>query len=133
MSPSGKKKLLICVGLTLQITKGGHSSKNANQEELVLTNMVFYSGLHLWEINAPISCNNICTAFVYSLSVEIGVYNPITTKEILASFKTTTPRVITVCLDLNENMLKFWLNDRRNTNKNIKLPPNSVPKSDADC
>lgn len=39
----------------------------------------------------------------------------------MTSFKTTTPRVITVCLDLNENLLKFWLNDRRNTNKNLKL------------
>lgn len=43
----------------------------------------------------------------------------------LTSFKTTTPRIITVCLDLNENMLKFWLNDRRNSNKNIKLPINA--------
>ena len=43
----------------------------------------------------------------------------------LTSFKTTTPRTITVCLDMNENMLKYWLNDRRNSNKNIKLPPNN--------
>lgn len=50
------------------------------------------------------------------------MYNPVTNKEVLTSFKTTTPRTITVCLDLNENILKFWLNDRRNSNKNIKLP-----------
>jgi hypothetical protein len=30
--------------------------------------------------------------------------------------------VITVCLDINEKQVKFWLNDRRNTNKTIKLP-----------
>jgi hypothetical protein len=42
--------------------------------------------------------------------------------EILTSFKTTTPRTVTVCLDLNENMVKFWLNDRRNQSKNLKLP-----------
>lgn len=39
----------------------------------------------------------------------------------VTSFKTSTMRVISVCLDLNENILKFWLNDRRNANKNIKL------------
>lgn len=27
-----------------------------------------------------------------------------------------------MCLDLNDNVLKFWLNDRRNANKNLKLP-----------
>lgn len=41
----------------------------------------------------------------------------------LTSFKTTTPRVITVCLDLNQNKVKFWLNDRRNSPKDIVIPP----------
>lgn len=59
--------------------------------------------------------------FRYHLFIEVGVYNPVTKKEVLTSFKTTTPRVITVLLDLNENVLKFWLNDRRNQNKTIKL------------
>jgi hypothetical protein len=58
--------------------------------------------------------------------IEIGVYNPVSKKEILTSFKTTTPRTVTVCLDLNENVLKFWLNDRRNSNKNMKLPLNDT-------
>jgi hypothetical protein len=53
--------------------------------------------------------------------IEFGVYNPVTKAEFLTSFKTTTPRTVTVCLDLNENQLKFWLNDRRNPSKNIKL------------
>lgn len=57
------------------------------------------------------SCNDL----------EFGVYNPVTKTEILTSFKTTTPRTVTVCLDLNENMVKFWLNDRRNAGKNLKL------------
>jgi hypothetical protein len=55
-------------------------------------------------------------------SIEFGVYNPVTRTEHLASFKTTTPRTVTVCLDLNDNEVKFWLNDRRNSTKNIKLP-----------
>lgn len=44
----------------------------------------------------------------------------------MTSFKTTTPRVISVCLDLNENQVKFWLNDRRNPNKTIKLPDSGL-------
>ena len=61
------------------------------------------------------------------------MYNPLTQKEILATFKTTTPRMITVCLDLNEHVLKFWLNDRRIPNKNMKLPPNEEATTEADC
>jgi len=34
---------------------------------------------------------------------------------------------VTVCLDLNENLVKFWLNDRRQAGKNIKLRNNSGP------
>ena len=45
-----------------------------------------------------------------------------TKEEVLGSFKTTTPRTITVCLDLNEGLVKFWLNDRRQPQKNLKLP-----------
>lgn len=52
----------------------------------------------------------------------MGVFNPVTKEEVLNSFKTSTMRVITVCLDLNEESLKFWLNDRRNQSKTLKLP-----------
>jgi len=34
---------------------------------------------------------------------------------------------VTVCLDLNENQVKFWLNDRRNAQKTIKLPESTGP------
>jgi hypothetical protein len=55
------------IGLTLKYHKMSSSSKNDKDkqegkdvEELVLTNMAFSSGLHLWEIIAPISCNSMC-------------------------------------------------------------------------
>lgn len=57
-----------------------------------------------------------------TIPIDFGVFNPVTKEEVLAQFKTTTPRVVTICLDLNENQLKFWLNDRRMTNKVMKLP-----------
>jgi hypothetical protein len=98
---------------------------NPEGEELVLTNMGFYTGLHLWEIICPISCNSMRKYLLFNrrdlFNIEFGVYNPVTKSEFLTSFKTTTPRTVTVCLDLNENQLKFWLNDRRNSGKNIKL------------
>jgi len=110
-------------GLTLKYHKASKSEdKKTETEELVLTNMTFASGLHLWEIIAPISCNSIRKSHIFDPFLsEIGVYNPVTTTKVLTSFKTTTPRVITVCLDLNENALKFWLNDKRQANKTVKL------------
>jgi len=51
-------------GLTLRYHKAS-SSKDKKQdaqkeeEDLVLTNMAFYTGLHLWEIIAPICCNSM--------------------------------------------------------------------------
>lgn len=88
--------------------------------------MALTTGLHLWEIIASISCNNLCIhtylILINILYIEIGVYNPVTKTEVLTSFKTTTPRIVTVCLDLNEHLVKFWLNDRRIANKNLKLP-----------
>jgi hypothetical protein len=55
------------------------------------------------------------------------VYNPTSKQELLANFKTTTPRVITICLDLNQNKVKFWLNDRRNPSKDLNVPDGSGP------
>jgi len=44
-------------GLTLSIT---HNHKGqAQEDELVLTNMAFTSGLHFWEVAATISCRNL--------------------------------------------------------------------------
>lgn len=77
-----------------------------------MTNMAFTHGVHTWEIIATISCTNI----------HIGVVNPVSKAELMISFKTTTARVITCCLDFNDGHLKFWLNDRRCSNKKLKLP-----------
>jgi hypothetical protein len=44
----------------------------------------------------------------------------------MTNFKTTTPRVVTITLDLNEKKLKFWLNGKRFTEKD-KLIEGSGP------
>ena len=46
-------------GLTLSITSHSHKGQ-AQEDELVLTNMAFTSGLHFWEVLATISCSNLC-------------------------------------------------------------------------
>lgn len=112
---------MFAVGLTLKYHKTSNSGKDkkeqADAEELVLTSMSFTSGLHFWEFIAPISCNSMrkCSPhpfhfracfpiylFIVSfIIIEFGVYNPVSRVQLLASFKTTTPRVVTVCLDLN--------------------------------
>lgn len=57
--------LISHAGLTLKYHKESSSAKEkgaaniGDAEELVLTNMAFYTGLHLWEIIAPISCNSM--------------------------------------------------------------------------
>ena len=53
--------------------------------------------------------------------LELGVHNYNTKTDALANFKTTSPRTITVCLDLIEGVCKFWLNDLRQSTKTIKL------------
>jgi hypothetical protein len=45
----------------------------------------------------------------------------------MTSFKTKSPRVITVCLDIYEGVVKFWLNDRRMSNKSLQLVPLTGP------
>ena len=57
----------------------------------------------------------------------LGVYCPITKKELCATFKTTTPRVVTLALDFNERNLKFWLNDKLMENRTIKLEADQTP------
>jgi hypothetical protein len=58
--------LIYYLGLTLKYHKTSGNSKDKKVdtspegEDLVLTNMAFYTGLHLWEIIAPICCNSLC-------------------------------------------------------------------------
>lgn len=83
--------------------------------------MAFTYGVHLWEVLSVISCTGVCK-FPFHLTSEFGVYNPLSGQKCVSSFKTTTPRTITCCLDLKSFELTFWLNDRRMVSKTMKLP-----------
>lgn len=59
ISPDGKYASgLRFVGLTLVVVNKNSGPKT--EEELVLTNMAFTHGMHVWQINATIGCTNIC-------------------------------------------------------------------------
>jgi hypothetical protein len=46
------------VGFTLVVVNKNQGLKT--EEELILTNMAFTHGIHVWQINATIGCTNIC-------------------------------------------------------------------------
>jgi hypothetical protein len=84
--------------------------------------MAFTSGVHFWEIYAPLGCMNL----------QVGVYNPVTKVEILHQTVASSPRVITMCLDLFEGVtgkgtLKKWLNGNRSSLKSLDLDPIGGP------
>ena len=50
-----------------------------------------------------------------------------TKTDCLMNFRTQSPRTITICLDLYEGALKFWLNGTRMSAKTLKLSPQGGP------
>jgi len=76
------------------------------------SNIDFTRGIHYWEIICPISCSGI----------EFGIKNKETNDKIWVSFRTTTPRVVGMKLDLEHYTLSFWLNGRPQTKRNQSIP-----------
>jgi hypothetical protein len=72
------------------------------------SNITFKRGIHYWEIICPIACSGI----------EFGIKNRETNEIIWATFRTTTPRVVGMQLDLTSQTLKFWLNGRPQVKRN---------------
>ena len=69
------------------IKKTGKDTKKKTEKQLVLTNMAFSSGVHVWEVICPISCQDI----------YVGAYNPLTKTSAMETFYNTTPRSIFIC------------------------------------
>jgi hypothetical protein len=79
-----------------------------NNTQIAVANVGFSSGVHFWEIICPISCGNIGIGIVRK---GWNKFNPTDFCE-FASFKTTTPRVVGVEINLETFNLNFWLNGR---------------------
>lgn len=83
-------------------------SKNTDAFWNYYSNVTFRRGIHYWEIICPIAWSGI----------EFGIKNKETNEIIWATFRTTTPRVVGMQLDLTSQTLKFWLNGRPQVKRN---------------
>ena len=85
------------------------SSKD--KEEVVLTNLMLANGVFTWELLCPISC----------LNLVVGVLSAKDKQKFTQSFKTTTPRVVTISLNCLEHKISFWLNGRHQPAKEVPI------------
>lgn len=88
-------------------------------EELAITDVGFESGVHYWEIICPKHCKNV---HVGVIKKGWSITNPAPNNSLLQahSFKTSTPRVIGLRLDLNKGELYFWLNGNAQPHRTIR-------------
>ena len=78
--------------------------------EIVISNKAFGDGVHYWELVCPLSCAGL----------QMGVVDKNRATEHMTSFRTTTPRVIGVELDMIKRTLSFWANGRAQDMRNKK-------------
>jgi hypothetical protein len=71
----------------------------STEEELAISNFSFSSGVHFWEIYCPISCNNIQIGLI---KAGFDVEKLSESKAEFVNFRTTTPRLVGMRLDLEE-------------------------------
>lgn len=83
-------------------------SKDTNKFWHYYSNITFAKGIHYWEIICPISWSGI----------EFGIKNKETNEVIWGTFRTTTPRIVGMRLDLESTTLNFWLNGRPQHKRN---------------
>jgi len=88
-------------------------------EELAIAEVGFESGVHYWEIICPKHCKNVNVGVIRE---GWSIANSVVTNAKLQvhSFKTSTPRVIGLRLDLNKGELLFWLNGNFQPHRVIK-------------
>jgi len=97
----------------------------STNEEIAICNMGFTSGTHYWEIICPRSCNNIQIGIIRE---GWSISNPTTNNSLhqLVQFRTSTPRVVGLRLDLNKGELYFWLNGIFQNQRTIKKLPSGT-------
>jgi hypothetical protein len=107
-------------GSGIQLSSSGlTASMTVNSTHVAAANIGFSSGVHFWEIICPISCANIGIGIVRK-GWEKQKANDFCE---FATFKTTTPRVVGVQLNLETFHLNFWLNGRYQEAKGKRIVP----------
>jgi len=88
----------------------------SNQEEAAISSIGFSTGIHFCEFFAPISCMNLQFGVIKKGwkpgSIDLSDFQ---------SFRTTTPRLIGLKLDLTQMSMKVWLNGIYQDNKKKDL------------
>lgn len=75
------------------------------------SNLTFKRGVHYWEVICPISCSGI----------EFGIKDKETNEITCVTFRTTTPRIVGMRLDMEALNLNFWLNGRSQPKRNQNI------------
>jgi len=91
-------------------------------EELAVADVGFESGVHYWEIICPKHCKNVHIGVIregWSLT-NLALNAPLLQAQ---TFKTSTPRVVGLRLDLNKGELNFWLNGNFQLQRTLKNLP----------
>eukprot|EP00347_Sterkiella_histriomuscorum_P017580 403348792 len=96
----------------VEISLSGFTAVAKLQSQTARANKAFSEGVHYWEIICPISCQTL----------QIGVSNKNQKEEVVQQFRTTTPRVIGIELNLDKLTLNFWLNGRFIKERAKKVP-----------
>lgn len=103
----------------IHISPSGLIATNQGQaEEIAIGNIGFKTGIHYWEIICPKHCKNIHVGVIQE---GWSSTNPAADNNLIQAntFKTSTPRVIGLRLDLIRGELRFWLNRNFQVHKTI--------------
>jgi len=94
-------------------------TNQSNAEEIAIANIGFKTGIHYWEIICPKQCKNINVGIIQEgwTLTNTSADNALIQAN---AFKTSTPRVIGLRLDLIRGELRFWLNGNFQAQKTIK-------------
>jgi len=111
---SANSRLLIShSGLTVTAT--------TSDEEFAVANIGFKEGVHYWEINCPLSCENISLGVIKEGFHSNKPMNQNMTLASLWQFRTSTPRIIGIKMDFNNLEVRCWLNGNFQPQRIIKL------------
>jgi hypothetical protein len=75
------------------------------------TNLIFSSGVHIWEVICPMGCAQI----------KFGVQCLSTGAYVFSEIHTTTPRFVTLILDMNRRKLTVRVNGEFKTDREVDL------------
>ena len=84
---------------------GFYLINGSDKEEVVMTNLAFSKGVHFWEFYCPLS--------LYGIGLGVGRKNGKKNQTHLFTFTASTPRLISMKLDVEGRKLYAWVNKQK--------------------